>query len=454
MSPDTVVLANTPGTYYAFAYWLASAVYIAVNPRRLEGKRRLGVQAAFLLLLVGTAYLTRAVPLWLWLPSILAEFALCGLALAACCDLPPENILYYTVRSIMLGEFAASLEWQLYYYGLHSLHLPNVWQSAAAFLLVTHGAVFGVMYWLERRFRQENRKLQINRKELVTVLLIFVIVFVISNLSYVVSGSPFSSVLSSDLFIIRTITDLGGVGILFSYHMQLHELTSRMELEKLHAITRMQYASYKISEDSIAMVNRKYHDLKHQIQLLRYEASSDEKRQYLDRMEEEIRSYEAQNKTGNKVLDAVLSVKSMECQRKMITMTCMVDGAALNFVDPMDLSALFGNALDNAIESTQKIEEEDRRMIQVQVQRQKQFVKVKIRNCCQGEVPLRDGIPVTTKRDKRYHGFGIRSMQTTVNKYGGALSIQVQNGWFELSVLFPIGQVDKETSGSYAHFAQ
>ena len=77
-------------------------------------------------------------------------------------------------------------------------------------------------------------------------------------------------------------------------------------------------------------------------------------------MEKEIKIYEAQNKTGNKVLDAVLTSKSLYCQNNGIGLTCVADGSALNFMEDMDISALFGNILDNAIEASMMLDQEKR----------------------------------------------------------------------------------------------
>lgn len=63
------------------------------------------------------------------------------------------------------------------------------------------------------------------------------------------------------------------------------------------------------------MVNQKYHDLKHHIQLLRA-ASAAERTEYLDQMEQQIRTYEAQNKTGNRVLDTILTAKPSNVRAK------------------------------------------------------------------------------------------------------------------------------------------
>lgn len=88
-------------------------------------------------------------------------------------------------------------------------------------------------------------------------------------------------------------------------------------------------------------------------------------------MEQEIRSYEAQNKTGNEVLDTILTSKSLYCQQHGITLTCVADGAALDFMDTMDLCSLFGNALDNAIESVEKLPDSEQRLIHLVVTRKR-----------------------------------------------------------------------------------
>ncbi len=117
---------------------------------------------------------------------------------------------------------------------------------------------------------------------------------------------------------------------------------------------QLQYDTYKMSAESVELVNQKYHDLKHQIQILRRTESEEEKNAYLDQMEEEIKTYEARNKTGNRVLDIILTTKSLQCQKQGISLTCVAEGEELSFMRPMDISALFGNALDNAIERRPK----------------------------------------------------------------------------------------------------
>ena len=47
-------------------------------------------------------------------------------------------------------------------------------------------------------------------------------------------------------------------------------------------------------------------------------------------------------------------------------------------------------------------------------------------------------LPVTTKADRRYHGFGVKSMKEVAEKYKGSLTVFVKDGWFELRILIPL----------------
>ena len=187
-------------------------------------------------------------------------------------------------------------------------------------------------------------------------------VYAASNLSYVSPDTPFSGKMTAEIYNIRTLVDLGGMAILFAHHMQLVEYRRKKERDALQNVLQAQYAQYRSAQDSIDLINKKYHDLKHQIAVLRSE-TSEEKAHYLDAMEQEIRSYEAQNKTGNEVLDTILTSKSLYCQQHHITMTCVADGHLLDFLETGEICTIVGTALDNATESVETEPDHEKRLI-------------------------------------------------------------------------------------------
>lgn len=106
---------------------------------------------------------------------------------------------------------------------------------------------------------------------------------------------------------------------------------------------------------------------------------------------------------------------------------------------PTDLSILIGNALDNAIESVEKISDPDKRLIHVSVNRQKGFLRIRVENCYEGDIRFVAGLP-STRKDARYHGYGMKSIRSVVEKYNGSMTVKAEDGWFELRLLFPVPQ--------------
>ena len=105
---------------------------------------------------------------------------------------------------------------------------------------------------------------------------------------------------------------------------------------------------------------------------------------------------------------------------------------------PMDISALFGNALDNAIEGAEKIGNPQERLIYLNVDRQKGFLRIHVENRFVGEIQFRHNLPLTKKSDKNIHGYGVKSMKQIAEKYAGSIRAEAVDNWFKLDILIPI----------------
>jgi sensor histidine kinase regulating citrate/malate metabolism len=68
------------------------------------------------------------------------------------------------------------------------------------------------------------------------------------------------------------------------------------------------------------------------------------------------------------------------------------------------------------------------------------MVVVQVENPYEGELELRDGLPKTVKQNEPgYHGYGLKSIRDTVEKYGGYLTVETEGQVFLLRLLFPDG---------------
>ena len=116
----------------------------------------------------------------------------------------------------------------------------------------------------------------------------------------------------------------------------------------------------------------------------------------------------------------------------------MADGKLLEFMDVVDLFTIMGNALDNAVESVEKRGKDEFKSIGVRVWKKDLFAVIQVENTFEGELKMKDGLPLTSKADKENHGIGIRSIKSIVEKYQGTVSVRVQDGNFVLTILLPI----------------
>lgn len=435
---NTAEVLNTPGYYYAIAYALSVFVIACTNERKIGRWKLAAVSCAQFALLLFFMTATDGVRQELFIPSMLLIVVLLLGYIYICNDFSLREAGFYCVKAFINGEFAASLCWQIYYY---LRYVKDMHGEALRWveLILVYAVIFVALTLMELSLKKDLEELHITRRELLVVIIIAASVFAMSNLSYLDQNGLFSGSFVMDIFIIRTLVDLSGIAVLYAYHIQVKEIQIRFEKDTLRNIMEMQYKNYQLSKENIDMVNQKYHDLKHQINLLKTQAYVGKSTSYLEKMEHEIRVYETQNKTGNQILDAVLTNKAMICQNKEIELKFIVDGEALSFMEDMDVSALFGNMLDNAIESAEKQQEKQKRLIWLYVTKEKQFVRIRTENYCDEKIRFKNGMPVTTKKDRRLHGYGMKSIKSTVEKYHGSVVAAQENNWFELKILLPAG---------------
>ena len=436
-------VVNTPGYYYAISYWLSASVMILVQGRGKKNVWKYLYSVLSFISIFAVMFFTDGIKQIFFMPLMICVFGLMLLYMKMAGELPWRETGFYCAKAFINAEFAASLCWQIHYFytGDFSGQEKGTPEQVAwriLHMVVVYAVMYILIYLIERYLKKDIEELQITRRELLVVYFVVIVVYCISNVSYVDVKSIFSAGTAMDVFIIRTLADLSGMAVLYAYHIQVKEIQMRFEKDTLRNITNMQYQNYKLSKESIDIVNQKYHDLKHQINLLKSGADTEKAGEYLEQMEREIKIYETQNKTGNKVLDTILTSKSMHCQRHGIELKFMGEGQLLNFMEDMDISALFGNMLDNAIESVVKIKDRQKRLISLHVIQDRQFIRIRTENYCEEDIQFQDGLPITTKKDKRFHGYGTKSMKKIVEKYGGSVVAGKTDNWFELKILIPM----------------
>jgi hypothetical protein len=237
------------------------------------------------------------------------------------------------------------------------------------------------------------------------------------------------------LYTIFELFDL--VCCLFMLALQC-EIAKREIVENNNAILEhvlhQQKKQMETSKETMELINIKCHDIKNQIALLGNRVSQEE----IDELNQAVSSYVVSVKTGNEALDILLTEKHMACESRRIAFEYMVDGNSLSFMKPSDIYSLFGNLIDNAIEASEKVEEQSKRRIGLRVCEEKGMLLIHVENSYTGTLNFEKDLPQTTKADKRYHGFGMKSIKLITGQYDGFMKIKVDGQLFTINILLPM----------------
>lgn len=349
------------------------------------------------------------------------------------CDQPVFGSLYCATWMMMTQQFFVQLyntwyTWMNVHYG----QAPLPWLCVVFFA----GALSSLVYIFVVRGMAADGRFHVGPRQTISALLLFV-VFEFLTASIVVD---FRIVSLRGNWVVILMCEFYCLTILFLQNALFKKSAIQHDLDALDLLWHRQKEQYLLARKNIALINRRCHDLKVQIYALRDMADSGERRRYLDEIDDSIGIYDSIVKTGSEVLDTILTEKSLLCRDRDIHIQCVADGSRMGFLDPADTYAIFGNALDNAIEAVQQFADKDKRQIDVLVHVKQQFLIISITNPLGTPPVFRDGLPVTTKTGGDYHGFGLRGVQRIVKKYDGHLTVSTENDCFALKILFPLPQ--------------
>ena len=431
---DLSVAPELPPMHTAVAEWLACVVCILPLRKRLPGPAVCAVLIVMLPVLLYLNNLRVTTPYWIPMMTLGLLMMLTGIWL--CCRISFYDAGYYWARAFLAAEFAASLEWAVYFYIMVAQSRIDIVLSFVC-MGATYILVFGAILLLQRHRQTSSSAYGAAPQDFVSAVVIALAVFAISNLNYIFANSVFSQSLGAGTLMTRTLTDFAGMILLFVQQEQRRETMLRQELAATESLFQRQYDQYQQYKENDEILGRKYHDLKHQIAAIRAESDPEKRESYLVGLDEVIEVYESRHKTGNAVLDTVLSGKGMLCAQKDIEFICYADAGKLGVMDTMDICSVFGNSLDNAIENVERVDDPEKRQIRLYVYNQNQFLLIRVENYFQGDLQYEDGRLKTTKKHAQYHGYGVKSIMQIAEKYGGNATVSTEDDLFRLIVLIP-----------------
>ncbi len=217
------------------------------------------------------------------------------------------------------------------------------------------------------------------------------------------------------------------------------QLEMRGQYELLEQQMALQKESIRRMEEAYTHMRELRHDLNNHLLCMNtlieqgeYEAL----KQYLKAMTATVeeRSYVAIS--GNSAVDAILNEKLIAAQKQQINTSFDVCDLHSTKVQPMDLCIALSNALDNAIEACEKIPDPTGRYLRLRIQQEENFLVLSVANPVVAPPRKFGSLYRTEKADRERHGFGLRSIRTTLKKYHGELITRCEDQVFTIVIKF------------------
>ena len=280
----------------------------------------------------------------------------------------------------------------------------------------------------------KNFKYEIQMKDLEVLSVVFLFVF----FCFFVVNYNLLNLNTTEAF------PLYGIGSLFCFLFIIQFLYSKntmyireLEKENEFKIDKMQkqfeyYQSKQADEERIKSI---YHDMKNHLLVLQNKENTEESQKMIKELQNQIENYENYEHTGNSFLDIIIKDKLKIAKEKQIDLMVAIDFKDINFIEPLDISTIFGNSIDNAIEGTEKLQKENR-VILVKAGKVNNFISIVVENNYNENEKL--GNKKTTQKDTFLHGYGISNIKNAVEKYNGTCTITKENEKFTLKILLPL----------------
>lgn len=235
------------------------------------------------------------------------------------------------------------------------------------------------------------------------------------------------------------------VAILLSI-MVYQKIKSIHKKEKEDAILQEQMENMR---GHIAEVEARYleirrlkHDMGNHVVMLENLVMKKETQQaenYLASLKGELQEITGGEHSGNPVVDAILTESRKRAEEKGIHFISAFHYPGGTVVNAFDISVILNNAINNAIEGCEGVRHPH---IHLASYREKNVYMIECRNRFTGEIFLDEesGLPVTSKKDRERHGYGIISIRKVAQKYHGDADICLENGTFILSVMLMLDE--------------
>lgn len=350
----------------------------------------------------------------------------------------PSKMVFYYV--LLFSVVIALLECLLYYVLVYTITFLNLimpgnpWQNGLLILL--NSAILFVIYQLfvsrvEKDIVDVTKGVRIFNFVLIPIFSILNIYLMLYVSSYAIENKMY-------LLIICDVV------LIFILNIYLFSLLSKVsenaeikgKLALYDQASDLQYRYYQEMEQKLEDSRKTVHDMKNHLQAMErlYQTGEAEKgRQYGDDLRQLLNSFSQDYYTDNRVLNIVINDKAERGRMSGVPVACALNQIDLSFMKEMDITTIFANLLDNAIEAACEAREP---WTKLKADNVRDFIVISVENSMKKSPALNESRLNSSKEG--HQGYGLENVKRALEKYNGHLRIETGKNTFKVSLFIPV----------------
>lgn len=273
-------------------------------------------------------------------------------------------------------------------------------------------------------YKYNYEKLDIPKKYVAVIC--FIAIVLVGLDYYIIQKSTVSG--NQDIRLFSVVFSLFSVILIILIFDLVLKLTENYQQKQNIALLELQnemiVKAEKNTEQTFNLWRSSIHDYKHKILVMKHwleEGKIEEVKSFIENESESLTQKVFYIKTGNEVVDAIVNTKQNLAEEKGISFSVNVKMPSVCRVSDIDLVCIFGNIIDNAIEAC---ETQSEKRIEIVAKEIKKLIIIKVINSYKDKLPDES---VTTKKEKAFHGIGLKNVKSIVEKYDGTYQMTKDN---------------------------
>ena len=284
-------------------------------------------------------------------------------------------------------------------------------------------------------FQKQKIPFSYRRKYIFLTILPIINILII----YIILVLPTNNQITRHLIIIlmAIISEIFNLAVLYFFENISNSLQLENEITLMQQRTDMQYNYYQQLEIEYKKSQNIMHDIKNHIKVLErlYQSGQNaEGLEYAERISEIVEGLGMKFKSNNRILNIIVNEKIRICKDGHIDFTYLVENIDLSFISDMDVTTIFANLLDNAIEACNKIVDETKQ-ITLRVYQFNNMIIINLINSIDNAPVQDEGKLISSK--KNHKAIGLSNVSAAVEKYDGDINIEIEQKNFSVSIMIP-----------------